>query len=63
MKHLLGLTLALGTPAGQLTVREMISYTAEMKRPMSESAAEKANAVDAVIEKLALVSCKCVACC
>jgi hypothetical protein len=53
--------LTLGTPAGQLTVREMISYTAEMKRPMSESFADKMDAVDTVIDKLALLSCKQVA--
>lgn len=40
-----------------LTVREMLLYTAELKRPMSEPLASKEAAVDELLRKLALESC------
>ncbi|KAF5832767.1 P-loop containing nucleoside triphosphate hydrolase protein [Dunaliella salina] len=46
------------TLIGMLTVKEMLLYTAEMKRPVSEPYESKAAAVDDVLEKLALMSCK-----
>uniref|UniRef100_A0A7S3VTN2 ABC transporter domain-containing protein n=1 Tax=Dunaliella tertiolecta TaxID=3047 RepID=A0A7S3VTN2_DUNTE len=46
------------TLIGMLTVKEMLLYTAEMKRPISEPYASKAAAVDDVLDKLALISCK-----
>ena len=46
------------TLLGTLTVREMLLYTAEMKRSIKEPYAEKAEAVDAAIEKLGLEVCK-----
>uniref|UniRef100_A0A7S3VU76 ABC transporter domain-containing protein n=1 Tax=Dunaliella tertiolecta TaxID=3047 RepID=A0A7S3VU76_DUNTE len=46
------------TLIGILTVKEMLLYTAEMKRPVSEPYASKAAAVDDVLDKLALDSCK-----
>ena len=46
------------TLLGTLTVREMLLYTAEMKRSIKEPYAEKAAAVDAAIEKLGLEVCK-----
>lgn len=39
-------------------VHEMLMYTAALKRPVSESAADKRAAVEAVISKLALGSCR-----
>jgi energy-coupling factor transporter ATP-binding protein EcfA2 len=41
-----------------LTVREMLLYTAELKRPVKEPQADKVKAVDAYIDKLSLESCK-----
>lgn len=41
-----------------LTVREMLMYTAEMKNPQSQPLAEKAVKVDQVLSQLALVSCR-----
>jgi ABC-type lipoprotein export system ATPase subunit len=40
-----------------LTPREMLLYTAELKRPVSEPRAAKREAVEAVLDKLALRSC------
>jgi len=40
------------------TVREMIMYTAELKRPVSEALLSKKAAVDAVLEKLGLEECQ-----
>ena len=41
-----------------LTVREMLLYTAEMKRPVKEKLSEKVKIVDHFVEKLNLTSCK-----
>eukprot|EP00877_Chromochloris_zofingiensis_P004326 jgi/Chrzof1/13895/Cz08g16130.t1 len=41
-----------------LTVEEMLMYTAELKRPISEPLSEKKAAVDELIDKLALESCR-----
>jgi ATP-binding cassette, subfamily G (WHITE), member 2 len=41
-----------------LTVREMLLYTAELKRPVHESMTKKSAVVDSFIEKLGLQSCK-----
>lgn len=46
------------TLLGQLTVYEMLMYTAEMKRSIKESYEDKKAAVDEVIRKLALESCR-----
>lgn len=41
-----------------LTVREMLLYTADLKRPMSESRQDKEAVVDGWIDKLALNTCR-----
>ena len=41
-----------------LTVREMLLYTAEMKRPVAEPIAEKERVVDHYIDALGLEDCK-----
>eukprot|EP00210_Caulerpa_lentillifera_P004875 g4653.t1 len=41
-----------------LTVREMLLYTAELKRPMTETYESKVTAVDALLQKLALDECQ-----
>ena len=41
-----------------LTVEEMLLYTAELKRPLRERTASKKQAVDALIQDLALTSCR-----
>lgn len=41
-----------------LTVEEMLLYTADLKRPMEESKEKKKDAVDELIEVLALTTCK-----
>eukprot|EP00210_Caulerpa_lentillifera_P002781 g2657.t1 len=41
-----------------LTVYEMLTYTAQLKRPFEEPRNEKKRAVDELIEKLALSSCR-----
>eukprot|EP01024_Parvocaulis_polyphysoides_P058991 TRINITY_DN6370_c0_g1_i6.p1 TRINITY_DN6370_c0_g1~~TRINITY_DN6370_c0_g1_i6.p1 ORF type:complete len:630 (+),score=106.23 TRINITY_DN6370_c0_g1_i6:31-1920(+) len=46
------------TLLGVLTVREMLLYTAEMKRSVEESYENKVRVVDDVISKLALTVCK-----
>lgn len=46
------------TLIGVLTVREMLMYTAEMKRPVDEPLAEKERVVDHYIEVLGLEDCK-----
>lgn len=46
------------TLIGLLTVREMLLYTSELKRPMSEPLSSKEAAVDDLLQKLALVPCK-----
>lgn len=46
------------TLLGILTVREMLMYTAELKRPMGEPYSSKEAAVDELLEKLALTPCK-----
>ena len=46
------------TLLGTLTVREMLLYTAELKRPRQEAFVSKAEAVDELMGKLALGSCR-----
>eukprot|EP00955_Chlamydomonas_euryale_P073402 361734-Chlamydomonas_euryale.AAC.5 len=46
------------TLLGILTVEEMLMYTAELKRSMKEPLSSKKQAVDEVIHKLALESCR-----
>lgn len=46
------------TLLGILTVREMLLYTAEMKRSMAEPLSSKQAAVDQLLHKLALEGCK-----
>eukprot|EP01025_Chloroclados_australasicus_P023816 TRINITY_DN2402_c0_g1_i2.p1 TRINITY_DN2402_c0_g1~~TRINITY_DN2402_c0_g1_i2.p1 ORF type:complete len:652 (-),score=93.43 TRINITY_DN2402_c0_g1_i2:504-2429(-) len=46
------------TLLGTLTVREMLLYTAELKRPVDEPYESKSRVVDDVINKLALTVCK-----
>lgn len=41
-----------------LSVAEMLLYTAELKRPMSEPLASKRQAVEVLLDKLALGSCR-----
>eukprot|EP00879_Flechtneria_rotunda_P005742 GHRR01006043.1.p1 GENE.GHRR01006043.1~~GHRR01006043.1.p1 ORF type:complete len:547 (+),score=129.21 GHRR01006043.1:934-2574(+) len=41
-----------------LTVQEMLLYTAELKRPMSEPLSQKKAAVEDLLDKLALTSCR-----
>ncbi|KAL4543234.1 hypothetical protein Ndes2526B_g03891 [Nannochloris sp. 'desiccata'] len=41
-----------------LTVEEMMRYTADLKRPMSEPVAEKSAAVEEILELLALKTCR-----
>ena len=41
-----------------LTVEEMLLYTAELKLPMAQPLAEKRKAVEAVIDTLALDTCR-----
>jgi len=45
-----------------LTVEEMLLYTAELKRPLSESYEAKKAVVEGVLDSLALVSCRAVQC-
>ncbi|KAG2427597.1 hypothetical protein HXX76_012251 [Chlamydomonas incerta] len=45
------------TLLGDLTVREMLLYTAELKRPTSEPLTEKKEAVDVLLKRLALTPC------
>lgn len=46
------------TLVGILTVREMLLYTAELKRPMHEPFAQKQAAVNHILEKLSLEDCQ-----
>eukprot|EP00955_Chlamydomonas_euryale_P039691 351487-Chlamydomonas_euryale.AAC.1 len=46
------------TLLGILTVEEMLMYTAELKRSMKEPLSSKKQAVDEIINKLALDSCR-----
>lgn len=46
------------TLIGVLTVREMLLYTAEMKRPVAEPLEEKRRIVDHYIDVLGLTECK-----
>ena len=41
-----------------LTVYEMLLYTAELKRPLSESLSSKREAVEQLIARLALEKCR-----
>lgn len=41
-----------------LTVEEMLLYTAELKRPLSEPLEQKKAAVQELLEKLALTDCR-----
>ncbi|GLC39039.1 hypothetical protein PLESTB_001286600 [Pleodorina starrii] len=45
------------TLLGDLTVREMLLYTAELKRPMEEPLADKRREVDVLLKRLALNDC------
>ncbi|KAG2446852.1 hypothetical protein HYH02_008009 [Chlamydomonas schloesseri] len=45
------------TLLGDLTVREMLTYTAELKRPTSEPLKDKRHAVDVLLQRLALAPC------
>ncbi|KXZ50089.1 hypothetical protein GPECTOR_18g66 [Gonium pectorale] len=45
------------TLLGDLTVREMLMYTAELKRPMAEPLADKRREVDTLLRRLALDGC------
>ena len=45
------------TLLAELTVREMLLYTAELKCPLSESLAKKQQRVDTLLETLALERC------
>ncbi|GLC56436.1 hypothetical protein PLESTB_001104600 [Pleodorina starrii] len=45
------------TLLGDLTVREMLLYTAELKRPMHEPLADKRREVDKLLRRLALEYC------
>jgi ATP-binding cassette subfamily G (WHITE) protein 2 len=53
-----GYTEQFDTLLATLTVGEMIMYTAELKREMSESRDSKQRAVDDLLAKLGLVDCK-----
>lgn len=46
------------TLVDNLTVYEMLLYTAELKRPMSEPLASKRGAVDVLLQRLALEKCR-----
>ena len=46
------------TLIGVLTVEEMLMYTAELKRPMSEGRASKQSAVHTILKKLSLETCR-----
>jgi ATP-binding cassette, subfamily G (WHITE), member 2 len=46
------------TLVDSLSVREMLLYTAELKRPMGEPLAAKRAAVEVLLGKLALTGCK-----
>jgi ABC-type multidrug transport system ATPase subunit len=46
------------TLVDNLTVYEMLLYTAELKRPLKESSASKREAVDMLIEDLNLGACR-----
>lgn len=46
------------TLLGDLSVREMLLYTAELKRPREEALASKREAVDQLLAKLALDGCR-----
>ncbi|KAL4421764.1 hypothetical protein ABPG77_009747 [Micractinium sp. CCAP 211/92] len=46
------------TLLGTLTVEEMLMYTADLKRPVSQSRADKQAAVDELIDVLALEPCR-----
>ena len=46
------------TLLGSLTVEEMLAYTGDLKRPITESAESKKTAVEAVLEALALLPCR-----
>ncbi|EFJ42159.1 hypothetical protein VOLCADRAFT_107413 [Volvox carteri f. nagariensis] len=45
------------TLLGDLTVREMLMYTAELKRPMEEPLADKRREVEVLLQRLALSNC------
>lgn len=58
LKHLVGYVEQFDTLIGELTVEQMLMYTAELKLPMKISRAEKKQRVDNVIEKLRLSKCR-----
>lgn len=49
---------AADTLIGSLTVTEMLMYTAELKRPMTEHISKKREAVSALLEDLGLTTCR-----
>ena len=58
LKHSTGYVEQFDTLVGELTVRDMLMYTAELRLPMTLSAAEKLARVDETIAKLDLSSCE-----
>ncbi|KAK9808412.1 hypothetical protein WJX73_002001 [Symbiochloris irregularis] len=58
LKRYTGYVEQFDTLIAELTVREMLLYTAELKRDSQEPLAEKAARVDELLECLALVGCK-----
>jgi ABC-type multidrug transport system ATPase subunit len=63
-RHALPLSCLLPAPADTLldilTVEEMLMYTAELKRPISQSREQKQAAVEELIDLLALDGCRAV---
>ena len=53
-----GVAAAADTLVDVLTVEEMLMYTAELKRPVSEKHSSKKAAVDALIKDLGLGTCR-----
>ena len=58
LKHLCGYVEQFDTLLGELSVDQMLMYTAEMKLPRSVSKAEKRKRVDSVISSLRLEKCR-----
>eukprot|EP00434_Breviolum_minutum_P019639 symbB.v1.2.017319.t1/scaffold1341.1/size124323/10 len=58
LKHLTGYVEQFDTLIGELTVDQMLMYTAEMKLPRSTPYAEKRKRVDNVIQQLRLNKCQ-----
>ena len=58
LKHLCGYVEQFDTLLGELTVDQMLMYTAEMKLPRSLQKADKRKRVDSVISQLRLEKCR-----